>query len=723
MNDVPVKYVHFDESKGETFSYTSDEINLAYRSAALRIWYLTDVAGDGFLTNDHNCTPLNQEECINLYFRDYNSSTTCATECATTSTEGCYDCLRSSYGEKVCSRDNFAIRPESFILEVRDSNQSINTTVPNNIIANSTTTSSPFSLIAGYDYRFDINATSHASNAATPRYRQHFSPSGARHYVHMEQNFKASATDCNDFQDQNISINVFNGSSVNDYNKTAYVDRVDQIGEYRLVAYDVNWTSVDWDTNELIHHVAPADPSRPNYASFFHSGSDCITGDSSVPTEFPSVGGKITGCAISSVHTNVDTGESYSYLNAQYYPDSFDLTALRIGAGPDNAGLFVYINTLDSALYPNNQDENMSYNIQGRFTAVGRTGLAVSNFVNNCYAESVDMNLYLRYTHALPVNNNIATITADLKNFSDMTVGTLTAGDVIRPRTQIPLGKLTNISSTNPLQPFTISQGAQYFVKDLNASLAMDLGYNFVRQNNLALNPRKVAMEDFNVSYTTQPPTIWVDLRNDHNITGVRSIDTNVSFFYARVKPAQEYYHDVLAANIDTPISVVVYCDLGFIPCQNRGILSAFAQTTDNNWWKSWDHDNSVMAGNNDGTIELRSTPNGLLNDPAGTVTNTVVITSEGENNTFNVSNGGVAPRIVPVNLVTNPALGNYTNRWLLYNPDSAVASPTDVANNIAPNPFYRVRFIGPSGWAGTGQTGNVVGGNSNARKNKRLEW
>jgi len=732
MDDVPTKFVHFDESKGATFGYTNSEVNLAYRSAAMRVWYLTDISGNGFLVNNHNCTSLNQDECIDLYERDYNSSTLCSSECASSAKDGCYGCLRTTYGRKVCSRDNFAIRPEAFVLEVRDSDQDPDTTALNNIIANSTATSLPFSLIAGYDYRFDINATNHVNNNATPRYRQHFSPSGATHYVHMEQNFKAAATDCNDIEDKDISINVFNGSSVNRYAKMAYVDKVDQIGEYKLVAYDTNWTSADWNTAELRHHRASAaDPTQPNYTAFYYNGSDCIVRDSTVPSESTS-GGRTTGCAISSVHTNRDTGTNSKFLYTQYYPYTFDLTKLTTGAGPDNTGDFVYINTLDKTLYPNNQDENMSYNIQGTFTAVGKNDLPVSNFVNNCYAESVDMNLSLFYQHPIPSNNTVATLVADLRDYSSVTLGAYTIGDTIRPREKILYradGKLTNMNTTPAanLLDFNISQGPQYFVKEMNASLTMDLGYNFSRQNNLELNPRKVTMKDFNVTYTTQPPKIWVDLVEDYNISGLRTIDQNVTFLYARVKPAQEIYNDVVAANINTPLSVVVYCDLNFTGCQNRGILSAIAQTKDDKWWKAWDHDNSALTGTGDGTIELKSTPVGLINDPLGTVTNTVQITFEAENKTVNINNGGVAPRTVAVNLVvddpTKPAPAAYTDRWLIYDPESGVVSATTIANNVAPIPFYRVRFIGPSSWAGTGETGRVVGGNSNSIKNRRLEW
>ncbi len=56
---------------------------------------------------------------------------------------------------------------------------------------------------------------------------------------------------------------------------------------------------------------------------------------------------------------------------------------------------------------------------------------------------------------------------------------------------------------------------------------------------------------------------------------------------------------------------------------------------------------------------------------------------------------------------------GSNTNRWLIYNKDT----------NTTPSPFYRVRFIGQSDWAGHGDTGHVVDSNVSTKKNRRLGW
>ena len=701
LSDVPAKFVHFNESKGETFNYNNSDVNLAYRSASMRVWYLTDVNGTMYVDN-HDCTRNNQSECINLYNREYVSGLKCSTECRSfNSTGNCYDCLRTSYGNKVCSRDNFAIRPESFLTTLIDSNESTNTDDTHNVITNSIVPVTPFGLVAGYNYRFDINATNHIDNQATPRYLQHFSPGSTSHRMSMNWFPNGNTvTGCNDVDDKNISIDIFNGSSVNDSTKISYIDKVDQIGQYSFATVDFNWTSVDWNDNQLLHHTHP---SFSSYYKTDNNGKDCRENISAVS----SVGSTVKqGCVIRSQHINVDAGIRYVNLIANYYPYTFSVNGLLGGARPtndQNLSTFVYINSLNPANYPNGVDENMSYNIQGTFTATGKEGLPVSNFVNNCYAANVDMSLYQFYNHAAPAN--VPFLTYDLIDYNTSNPGT-----IIRPRGQGTFAQ-TNSATTNPLKPLVVVQAPTHFTKDMNGSITMDLGYNFLRQNNNPLNPRLVIMKDFNLTYTTPPPSIFVDLQTNYRIFGNKTLDQNISFLYARAKPGQRLYDDIVTASVNTPVSVTVYCDLGFAECARRNIVAAQAQTNEAEWWKSWNHDNIV---NQDGNIQLVSTPTTALN------TTNVLINSRGEANDIIVSRGATPPPVtIPVDLVWNnpatpPTPALYTDRWLIYNPDNA---------NTPPDPFYRVRFIGASGWTGTGKTGHVVGGNSNVKKNKRLEW
>jgi ribosomal protein L31 len=694
MANVLPKFLHFTpgaNGKMVEFGYTANELDFAYRSAAMRIWYLTDVEGNGIVLDNHNCTRNTQAECVELYNDRYIPDTRCSVQCNlnNTSLGNCYECLRSNYGRKVCSRDNFAVRPESFITQIYDSNQSNDTQDPSNHIANSVVTATEFSLVSGYDYRFDINSTSHVNDVATPRYIQHFEPGSATHYIRMNWWPDGhTVSNCNDEGNKTISLNIFNGSNVNPITDITYVDKVNQIGKYRFEVYDQNWSSADWAASQMLHHIG-------QYADYYIDGTDCIKNSDTVSAT-GTVGKQ--GCVISSAHTNNNTGEEYKYLYAQYYPYEFDMSSLTYGARPGNDAsnnAFVYINTPDLNLYPDGIDENMSYNVQGTFFAAGKDGGHLSNFVENCYADSVDMSLHQNYNHIVPTQTPELSYDLIDRNTIDNTTSRIREN-----------GNFAD--TTDSATPLIIDQRQEHFVGDMNGSLNMDLGYNFVRTNDVELNPRSMYMRDFNITYTTPPADIFADLDEHHKIFGNVDIDQNVTFVYGRVKPAKTFYDDITAGNVNTPVSIVLYCDLGYTECQNRGILALLSQTNEFDWWKSVDHNQA----NGDGNIELSSVPASALNST------TVNINANGTNDTVNINNGGVVPLTVPVNLVVddllNPGPVPYTDRWLIFNPESAI---------LPPIPFYRVRFIGSTGWAGYGDTGHVVGGTVSQNKNKSLEW
>ena len=702
LSDVDPVFTHFNEGTSANISYDTDDVNISYRSAAMRVWYLTDVNGTGTLVDDHNCTRPNQSACVELYDEQYAANDTqCSAICNDTAVwdpvfNNCYGCLRTNYGRKVCSRDNFAIKPESFVTQIFDSNQSTDINDPSNLIAYSVTSAAPFSVVAGYNYRFDINATNHANDVATKRYIQNFPPGDNSKWVKMNW-FPDGHTvsGCNDVDDKNISINIFNGSTINYATDTSFLDKVDQIGKYRFEVFDSNWTSADWDPNQMLHHTG-------SFAPYYIGGADCTTGSSDV---LSSADSGYNGCNISSVHTNVDTGVNYIFLDAQFYPYTFNVNSLSAFAGPAGADNFVYINS------PGADDQNMSYNIQGTFYAVGFDDGNVSNFVDNCYADDVNMSLYQQFLHPEPnTSNDHVTTPTPFLTYDLIDYNITNPADVIRPREQNTFTFANDDSTALPLLPLVIVQDAQYFRKDMVGAITMDLGYNFNRSFNIPLNPRLMQMDDFNITYAISPADIHVNLETDYKIFGNKPLDQNVSFFYGRAKPGQFFYEDIIDPAVNTPVSVVAYCDLGFTECQNRGIMAAFAQTNELEWWLSADH----RTVNEDGDIQLGI---GSITEGAGspvvTTTTAPLVTISDMTATdasVQVQRGAnpTLPMTVNIDFVTPP-----TDAWMIYNED----------NNSIPSPFYRVRFIGQSDWAGHGDTGFVVDGNVSIKKNKRLGW
>jgi len=201
------------------------------------------------------------------------------------------------------------------------------------------------------------------------------------------------------------------------------------------------------------------------------------------------------------------------------------------------------------------------------------------------------------------------------------------------------------------------------------------------------------------------------------------------TFYYGRVRSSQFFYEDRIAT-ANTDISINIYCNLGFTVCNNFGINTSLGQTDETGWWLSWDHNKTrgdgnvtlvvgdpLLKGSGSPTINTQTNPNHADISIATAGVNTSVIVAEGANPTL--------PMIVPIELVNNiedssayyATTPPYTNRWLIYNED------TDSVLQALPSPFFKVEFIGVSGWAGHGDTGHVVDTDSSTKKNRRLGW
>lgn len=658
----------------------------AIRNAGFRTWNLT--APDGSFVAQ-TCTSRTDETCFQtLYTNDYPTDTLCTTECSGGGS-GCYPCLRKYYGKPICSRDNFAVRPEAFVVALIDSNQTTDTNVPTVGIAHSRIPSAlnlpiDANLSAGYEYRFDVNATNYINDDAVSGYHQQFNQLANDSSAHMLWSpGLPDVSGCNDTTDKNISITLFQGNSINTRQspKQAIIDKVLQAGQYAFVLIDENWTSADWHPDYTRHHASNG----------FSTNFDCLLDNSSV------VASGRNGCMTSSIHTHPN-GTSYNALALRYFPYDYQLS-LRTGGQPTNDKDFVYINELNSSKYPNGIDENVSYNIFGDIRAKGYNNEVLSNFVSQCYAD--DTNMTIQYTYLSAVPNDTPNFTYDL-DYKKTSPSVSTKSQIHTNNTQV-------INVENNL---TITHASARFLKSLQGTLGLDIGLNYDRANNTPLNPRFIHFGDINITYAPNI-RLSVDQRMNHEISNILGVDSNISFQYARVKPAKLFYDDITANSVITPISIVVYCDLDYTKCQNRGISALNGQTDEFDWWKAWDHDNQT---DRDGNVKLVSTPTSLLTSTSAS------ITSRGEDSTIAVNKGtSVLPSIVPVNLAvynsTTPAPGTYTDRWLIYNPESATQAPSS---------FYRVRFIGATGvsnWAGKGDTGHVVGGNANSKKSRRVEW
>ena len=627
------------------------------------------------------------------------------------------ECMECIYGYDIhyfCSRDNFAVRPKAFKVSLADDNSSSTNADFANNTNKAGSESSPINLVAGYPYRFDINATSDTDESPVKGYVQKFDSNSTIKKAVMTWKPVSitealAAANCSRPDDNVMNFYLVNGTNSNPNPLNVWDDNHDKlgnIGEYEFSVIDEEWTKYDWDANLLKHHKGShyTDKSTP----------DCIADDSSTPA---SEGDK-AGCRASS--ETQDTGD-YKVLKVAAHPYKFDISSLSVGARASNStdgNTYIYINSLDETKnypdgYKDTGDENMSYNIQGTFAAYDYAGQQTRNFVNNCYAKGVNLSLLHTYLSDVPSELSGPNSNENL-TYNIIEHNTSNPQIITRAREHA----VTSVEHTKGVKsPLAIGHTPANFEKSMGGAITMNLNVNFDREYNNPLNPRLINFSDLNVSLATQPTTLYVDGISDHKVAGSRSdMDQNITFMYARAKPEKTFYDGITESSITTPISVVVYCNLSAQECQDRGLQltdpttgALYAQTSESFWWKAMEHDNQ---SSDSGAVEIESLPMDALNKTTVSIPN-----NTGEDQTIVVSREETAslPLIIPVTLAVDPTTAsNYVDRWLIYNQSA----------NTPPALFYKVRFIGgSSSWTGHGKTGHIVEDDVNNKKTRRLEW
>lgn len=597
----------------------------------------------------------------------------------------CMECLYGYNTHFLCSRDNFAIRPKSFRIAVYDQNQTPGTQFEVQIAKNENA-SSPLNVVGAYNYKVEMNATNYLNDDPSEGYMQRFDPDEPSPYTYYRFKWKdiPGHMDCNEKSDFNNTAIFFNGYTKHDVNAT-------NIGRYLLQIYDKEFTRVDWDPDLMQHQQA----------SGFLPGRDCISGSTVVQDETIPTGHlgqdlvSVNGCDISSSMTG---NNAYQDIEVQFYPYTFVTNDIDIYAGPnkDANKSFVYMNTLKA----DGSDKDMSYNLKGTYYAAGYDGTKMTNFTNGCWAENTVIKIDYNRRGNIPYYIRLK---SSLKDIDDSNASVYPASGF-------------DVSDQTTANLVSVNQVAGTYIKSMSGAVNMDLGINYNRLNNRPIDPVLLTFGDMNITYAANPLSLYANNSHHYLINGSKSIDSNVSFLYGRLKPSKSLYDDVVSTSILTPVMTTVYCKQSIDECSLR-MLNAFdkaagytlvspeinASTDEGTWWINPYHDNTVDS---DGAAAIYTTT------AYGHVTNGSPITIiEGRDTGITVSRDAnvTLPLTVYIDIDTSQ-----TDTWLIYN-------PTDP--NVAQSPFYRVRFIGNSDWAGYGNTGHVVDSNVSIRKTHRLGW
>ncbi|RUM65610.1 MAG: hypothetical protein DSZ03_02495, partial [Sulfurimonas sp.] len=524
----------------------------AAKNAAFRVWHFTEdnrsvIIPNWSVTtvnNDH----LSFQSLHNLYRSTKHAKCSAADACGSDpGSLECFECMFDNYAVATCSRDNFSIRPEAIMITMNDNGIDYNNTTntPNNLSRHygyETNVSAPaqrhIDVAGGYHYRFDFNATNHFNTTPTPNYTVYTDEINATFFWDPRQ--PGVSTRCNDTADADLTLNLVQGTSGAIYHKFS------NVGQYRLNVDDREWTRTDSDPIYMTHHTAARD---------FLPGKDCDIIDA---YRTQRLNGRV-GCYISSEHNNTDTGFTqsgtvhfYQDHDIEVKPYRFNLNNFTPSIGIANAGFdgspqFVYMSDIQQRWDTNNStDDYMAVKFIGTIDAVGADNLRLSNYVEGCYAQDLNISALSNYAIA-PADgandtdaNGTAYTDTDASNDLDLTryirVRDTNASTVSIYR--VPANDIATSQDDN------LSQGV--FFKNMKGQANIGYLINYNRQiirpvGGLAFmspnNPAIKTFKDLNITCKNSANkhcVISADLV-DRNYSGnIDLLNTTITFGYGR---------------------------------------------------------------------------------------------------------------------------------------------------------------------------------------------
>ncbi|MBL4730627.1 MAG: hypothetical protein JKY28_04575 [Sulfurimonas sp.] len=596
----------------------------------------------------------------------------------------CLECIYGSNIKQICSRDNFAIRPEAFLINIDDQDEN------NNFIQTRLTTG--FSGVVGanpptlhvastYNYNVEVNASNFVNNTASDGYTKPFSSTSSDENIQYtwSPTIAITAGAC-DESSQAVSVRFVNG-------KVDENTSVNQVGEYRLNLTDKSWTNVDNDPTSLsmIHHTT---------SSYFTNTADCIQNNADTQDINSSTK---NGCEISSNHINSNNNFVYNDLDVRFHPYMFTVnTGVTLGQGhitPPVNNAFIYMANMSD-------DENMSVQINTMITARGKnTPTALSNYVTGCYAQALDINI--------SKSNTISTQLIHQYNFNDYNLTRQKLLDTPEINSSIPVGVNRDIHITTT---------AGYFPRNMGGSLDTTTRLNYAREVNATANPEQITflrynVQDSNNTFTADlNPGNFTNGSSDINKSATQNLD--VTHFYARTAGKRTtIICDSAVANCTsggTEPDVFLYyevfcngvlngnvCSPALLPRDANGNTQ---QKTDTRWFMSLDHNISNYGDLNSSTDSYYSgntyLPNGI------NYANNYTLNSQ---HSYQIANG----------LPYTAVMDDNVSEWLVYDENNASA----VLNN------HTVIFRRQTEWSGDHEADSKTTTDRVKRVNRRIMW
>ena len=637
--------------------------NLALRNAAFRVWVLTKKVDGQNQIIYHNCKSQSDSKCFErLYKKEYKETNKCENECSSSSGTQCYDCLRANFATPICSRDNFAIRPQSYHIALSDNNE---THAKTKIEITNNSQQKDANIAAGYLYHLDINATKYKSTQNVTGYD--LKVVGDQKDKKAQLLFEDSKK-CNDRANYDANIDILNGKTkeqealkkINAIPKNGII--LNNSGKYELHIEDSEWTKVD----------RAGYPYKP-----FRNHQDCIANSSKA---FNGKRDAKRGCVI-------QTGDSYNTfanLHLHSHPYKFSLKSIALNTNPNSGSKYIYINDLNSNIQAIQNGSIMAARLVGDIVALGKNNKTLSNYTKECSAQDLSITLDFNKTPSDIKDSNKKSLKLNYTLFDKS------------------VDKTPVINKENTPKKITLNVSKNYFYKPSKASF--NSYFNFPRAYNNPINPFKLNFGT--ISAKSQKEKLYVDLKQNYIPSGSKDINDSKTLYFAKVKSESDFYDDIADDNVTTPLYVSIFCNKSLDYCKKYGIDTKKGTTNEYNWWLNLNHN-----GSKEGAVILKATPK-----DKGSITPVPI------NNFTN----GIAKDVTVISLdrlssdlpyivyigPDKTMINNYP--WLLYNE----------FENKAPKYLYKVRFVdSPSAWSGHGKTGYTISVGSTGRKSKKVDW
>lgn len=664
---------------------SSDFYATARDNVAFRVSYgLTNDGNDSLVQHEYdpaadeykilNFTELVQDigTCVQpvIYALDpEQTATQVATACGNAGTfisrKHYYACLECLFGINTrfeCSRDNFALRPEAFMIKIDDQDQlnpASQVRIADNVSGVVTPSATTNHLAAGYNYQLEVDAVNHKDNTPSFGYTKGFGglTSDALEYAWSPS---VALGGCNDENNVSHSFRVLNGSV--DLNSS-----LDQVGEYVLQMRDTTWTSVDSNFSYMNHHVG----------AYYTATRDCILNSdiTQAVNYVTGVAAPFTGCDITSNHDSSNASAlKYRNYNLEFHPYKFIIDTIVASYGENNSSVpFIYMNDISV-------NENMSFHLSGPVIAAGydyNGTNSMSNFVNDCYAKPLDLTL------------NKSAISGAVDYLFRFHNTDLPAND-------------QNGTMNNPAG--TITLGANDFNQSNNGRANTLLNLNFNREVNASVNPERLTFSTYDANCSVIADcTMNADLIANKVADGSRLLDLNVTHLYGRTHASRQRY----AVPTDAPYRANIYfesfcfgtvggntCNKSFLP---NGLTSR--RIDDTRWF--W-NENHILT--NDGNVSIVVQKGG-----ANTAADIVTATDNPVGNPSITILNYNGSRGYPY----KTTMENGASPWLIYNE----SDPFAIRNE------FQVEFDTQGGWAGKHETNTTTKTPAGVTTNRRIMW